>query len=120
MTTRLFIALYLDSDMSRRIAQALRAEGFDAVSAWDVHNEDMEDEQQLEYATGQQRALVTFNKDDFAKLLKVYSYSGKEHYGIIVSEQLVIGEVLRRLLRLLDTVSADEMKNSFRNLGEFK
>jgi hypothetical protein len=33
MTTRLFIALYLDSDMSKTLALALRNEGFDEVSA---------------------------------------------------------------------------------------
>jgi hypothetical protein len=120
MTTRLFIALYLDSDMSRKLAKALRDEGFDAVSAWEVGNEALKDDQQLEYAVSQQRAMVTFNEDDFTNLLNEYWHAGKEHYGIIVSEQLPVGVVLKRLLRLLDTISADEMKNSFRNLGVFK
>ena len=120
MTTRLFISLYLDSDMSQKIARALRDEGFDAISAWEVKNEELEDDNQLEYAVSQQRAIVTFNEDDFTSLLKEYSHAGKEHYGIIVSEQLPIGVMLTRLLRMLDTISADEMKNSFRNLGEFK
>ena len=39
--------------------------------------------------------------------------------GIIVTEQSGIGEVLRRLLALLDSVTADEMKNTFRYLSDF-
>ena len=85
-----------------------------------MQNEELSDVQQLEYAVSQERALVTFNKNDFSNLLKKYAYSGKTHYGIIISEQLPIGVILKRLLRLLALVSADEMKNSFRNLGEFK
>lgn len=113
MTTRLFITLYLDTDMSRKLARALRNEGFDAISAWDVGNEDLKDNQQLEYAVSQQRAVVTFNEDDFTKFLNEYWHAGKEHYGIIVSEQLPVGVILKRLLRLLDSVTADEPCYSF-------
>ena len=38
----------------------------------------------------------------------------KTHYGIIVSDQLTIGETLRRLLNLLNRITADEMQNEIR------
>ena len=40
--------------------------------------------------------------------------------GIIVSDQLPIGETVRRLLNLLNRVSADEMWNEIRWLQAFK
>ena len=54
-----------------------------------------------------------------ASLFDEYWWTGKEHLGIIVSEQLPIGELLRRVLRFLNTVTADEMRNNYKNLGEF-
>jgi hypothetical protein len=45
---------------------------------------------------------------------------GKEHWGIILSNREPIGELLRRILRLLNSVSADELKNQVRWLNEFK
>ena len=120
MATRLFIALYLDADVSKKIAEAIRAEGFDAISAAELGQTKFSDEEHLEYARSQQRAILTHNHDDFARLFDQYWRAGKEYYGIIVSEQLPIGVILTRLLQMLDTISADEIKNSFRNLGEFK
>jgi len=49
-----------------------------------------------------------------------YWRAGEEHYGLIVSQQLPLGELLRRVLKMLDTVDAEQMKNSYRDLGEFK
>jgi len=45
--------------------------------------------------------------------------AGQSHHGIIVSEQLPVGEMLRRTLKLLNTVTADEMMNNIKNLAEF-
>jgi len=45
--------------------------------------------------------------------------TGRQHHGIIVSEQLSFGEMLRRLLNLLHQVTAEEMRNSYKNLAEF-
>lgn len=44
---------------------------------------------------------------------------GREHFGIIVSTRIEIGELLRRTLRILDQVTADEMYNSLRHLNDF-
>jgi len=120
MATRLFIALYLDADVSKKIAEAIRAEGFDAIAAVELGQTKLSDEEHLEFAQSPQRAILTHNHDDFARLFDQYWRTGKDHYGIIVSEQLPIGIILKRLLQMLDTISAEEMKNSFRNLGEFK
>ncbi len=106
--------------MSAEKSRKHRAEGFDAIAAVEVEQTEFSDKEHLEYAIRQQRAIVTHNSDDFARLFDEYWRAGKEHYGIIVSEQLPVGVMMRRLLNLLDSVTVDEMRNSFRNLGEFK
>ncbi|MCX7840115.1 MAG: hypothetical protein N2559_11765, partial [Anaerolineae bacterium] len=60
------------------------------------------------------------NAKDFEPLVRQYYLEHKEHFGVIVSEQLPFGELLRRVLKMLNEVDALQMKNSFRNLGEFK
>lgn len=118
--TRLYIALYTDADVHGRLAEHLRARGFDALAASEVGNTDLDDSQQLEFAVSQGRALLTHNAKDFEPLVRNYWMEGKEHFGVIVSEQLPLGELVRRVLKMLSTVDAVQMKNSFRNLGEFK
>jgi hypothetical protein len=118
-SARLFIALYTDADVNQELALQLRQQGFDAVSARDLGHYRLTDEAQLDYAISQQRTILTFNIKHFVPLFERYWSQGTDHYGIIVSEQLPLGELLRRMLRLLDTVTTQEMQNNFKNLGEF-
>ena len=78
------------------------------------------DDQQLAFAVLQQRALVTLNVSDFVPLHEKYLVDGKEHWGIIFSTEESISVLLHRLLRLLNSVSADELKNQIRWLNEFR
>ncbi len=116
---RLLIALYIDADISVKLARQLRKHHHDAVSALESAKHKLNDQEQLAYAISDRRAILTFNKRHFEPLFEEYWNAGKEHYGIIVSEQIPLGELLRHTLRLLDSVSADEMKNNFKDLGEF-
>ena len=116
----LFIRLYLDEDVHKRVASALRLRHFDVISAHEVGHWGLSDEEQLTYAATEGRALFTFNTADYLRLHLDWLQRGKEHYGIIVSNQLPIGETVRRLLNLLNRVSADEMRNEIRWLQAFK
>ncbi len=52
-------------------------------------------------------------------LFEDHWYVGREHSGVIVSEQLELGEMIRRVSAFLDAMTADEMRNNWKNLAEF-
>jgi hypothetical protein len=71
------------------------------------------DREQLDIAVAQRRTLVTFNVRDFVAEARVYAQEGRDHWGIIVSDQLQVGEVVRRLTKVLGRYSASDMRNRF-------
>jgi hypothetical protein len=81
------------------------------------------DEQQLAFATGQRRAILTFNIRDFAPLHGQWMATRRGHSGIIVSQQLgrrEYGTLLARTVRLLETMTADELCNNLLHLEQFR
>ena len=66
--SRLFIELYLDEDVSVFIAELLRVRGFTVQTTQEAGRKQVEDETQLAYAVSRQRAVLTHNRDDFARL----------------------------------------------------
>ncbi len=89
------------------------------MSALELDRYRLSDQEQFDYAVSEKRAILTFNVKHFTPLFEEYWNTGKEHYGVIVSDQIAFGELLRRTLKLLNTVTADEMKNNIKYLGEF-
>ena len=120
LESALFIRLYLDEDVHKRVASALRLRHFDVVSAHELGRWALSDEEQLTLAAAERRALFTFNAPDYLRLHSEWLQNGKEHSGIILSDQLPIGETIRRLLNLLNRVTGDEMRNDIRWLQAFK
>ena len=106
------IKLYLDEDVHKKIAVALRLKGYDVVSAHEVQKQNLSDYQQLEYAVSEQRAIFTFNAGDFDRLHKEYIKSGKNHFGILLSKQIPIGETINRLTKFLFAHSKEEIRNN--------
>jgi uncharacterized protein with PIN domain len=82
------IKLYLDADVHPRIALVLRERGFDALSAQEIERKEISDEEQLEFAISQDKAILTHNTGHFAKLHKDCMDAGKEHNGIKERYQL--------------------------------
>lgn len=117
---RLYIALYTDEDIDGELAAQIRARGYDAISTPEVDNMTLSDEMQVDFATSQERAILTHNAKDFEPLFRDFLQRGKDHYGIVISDQIEIGELLRRVLNMLDRVDAEQMRNAFHHLGEFK
>lgn len=105
------IKLYLDEDVDISLAQALKQKGIDVLTTQESGNKRLSDSAQLEFAINNQRAIFTHNKRDFLLLHKSYLLEGKNHYGIILSDQRTVGETLRGLSRLIFSLTAEEMKN---------
>ncbi len=77
------------------------------------------DDEQMAYAATEGRAVLTCNAQDFTPMFREYWSSQRDHSGIIVSEQLAFGEMLRRVIQFLNSVTADEMRDNWKNLAEF-
>lgn len=62
---------------------------------------------------------MTFNVGDFMHLHAEYFQAQMTHWGIIVSKRLPIGEVVKRMLHLLNSLTADEMQNRLEYLTDW-
>ena len=120
---KLFASIYVDADLTPHIVSALRQRNYECQSALEDGMRAATDEQILERATELNMVLLTNNARDFAYLAQKWANEGRQHAGILISEQYrkrQIGEFLRRLLRFLDTITAEEMRGAFRYLSEFR
>lgn len=122
-TDELFLRLYLDRHIKKQLAVGLRQRGIDVLTTEEASIDTASDEDQLAFAAKQDRAILTFNIRDFAPLHEQWTADAKPHAGIIVSHQLgsrQYGVLLARMLRLLDRMTAEEMRGNFVHLEQFK
>ncbi len=110
----LFIRLYLDEDVNVLVADLLNAKGFDALTVRDAGQLRASDNAQLVYAVSQQRTLVTHNRGDFEALIQTYFETGQRHCGVILAVRRPPQDIAKRLLTILNKVTADEMDNQVR------
>ncbi len=106
------LRLYMDEDsMEQALARALRARGLDILTAHEAGMIERADADHLAFATGMGRVLCTFNVGDFWALHSDCLTSGRSHAGLILMPQqrYGLGEHVRRLLRLVATLSSSEM-----------
>jgi hypothetical protein len=75
------LKFYFDKHISKRAAIQLGNQGVDVVHCDDVGLAAASDPEHLEYATNDNRAVVTHD-DDFLKLHDEWTALGKEHGGI--------------------------------------
>jgi predicted nuclease of predicted toxin-antitoxin system len=78
----LFISLYLDEDVSIKIAANLKNRGFDVLHAVEAGLLSSSDEEQLNKAILDQRTFLTHNKKHFRILNEKYFSSGKNHFAL--------------------------------------
>jgi predicted nuclease of predicted toxin-antitoxin system len=78
------VKLYLDEDLSPRVAVLLRQRGLDAVSAHEVGHGGRLDLDQLRGATREGRCLVTRNVADFAEIVRDLVNRQEAHAGIML------------------------------------
>lgn len=112
---KLFISLYLDEDVSVRIAANLKNRGFDILHSVEAGMLRSSDEEQLNKAIFEQKTFLTHNKKHFRILHERYLTSGKKHFGIIVaSRKRNSFETIKRLLDIIQNLSPEEMENQIK------
>jgi len=108
---RLFAQVYLDEDVDVLVAKLLQARGFSALTTQEAGCTGRTDQEQLSYAVGHERALLTHNRTDFEMLHRAYLESDQSHYGIILANRRPPYQLTKRLFRLFNEVTAEELEN---------
>jgi predicted nuclease of predicted toxin-antitoxin system len=108
------IRIQLDEDcQAHALSAALQQHGIDAKTTNELGLGGVDDEAQLKAAHNAGRVLVTNNICDFVPLHGRWITEGQVHSGIVVfpQQELSIGETVRRLVRLVHAISAEDMRN---------
>lgn len=109
--SRLFAEVYLDEDVSVLVADLLRARGFRATTARDAGRLGQSDIGQLDYAVSLEMVFLTHNRADFEALHRHYLGEGRNHWGVIVAARRQPPLIVASLLRLLNKLTADELRD---------
>ena len=110
----LFIDLYIDEDVDVLVAEVLSAYGFNVLTTREADNLGESDAVQLAFAVREQRTFLTHNRADFEALAQQYYEVGREHYGIICAVRRPPHQIARRLLTIVNHVTAEEIRNQIR------
>ena len=101
----------MDEDVHSGLGFTLRKRGFDAIHAQELERKGKSDSEQLEFAVENNWCIFRYNVKDFVLLHNKYVDLKKEHWGIIVSKQLSLGETFKRILILFQKHSRESMRN---------
>ena len=113
------IRFLMDEDVFGAVAPALRRARIDALSTTEAGRGGESDESQLDWASNENRALLTFNVGHFADLHAMRMAESRHHAGIVVSSQRPIREVIRRLLHLASALDAESMRDRLDFLSDW-
>jgi hypothetical protein len=81
------LKLLLDEMYPNLIGRDLRARGHDVVSVHDAPGSGTADEDVLDYARDQERAVVTENVRDYRPLAEALLAAGRSHYGLVFTTE---------------------------------
>lgn len=101
------LKIYADESVDVAIVEGVKRRGIAAFSARELGNLGLTDKEQLEVAARMQAVILT-NDADFLRMA-----GEEEHCGIIYVHQrkLTVGECIKRLRLLIETKTAEQMKN---------
>ena len=101
---------YLDEDLSPKIAEMLREDGVDTVSAHEAGMLMVGDLEQLEYAVSRNRCLVTRNRNDFIRLTVQFFNENLPHFGVLIVPYSYPGDRFRSIAKALKNYSTRHTK----------
>ena len=113
----------LDEDVqSRALVVGLRARAVDVLTSSEAALNETDDETQLAFASRDGRVLVSSNVVDFPRIHRESLAAGRDHAGILIvpQQRWQVGEVIRRLLALHDSLSAESMRNRLEYLSHWQ
>ena len=114
------IRLYFDEDaLHRRLKQALNERGVDVLTSEEAGMRERDDKDHLDFATAQGRVLYSFNIRNYCRIHTECIVSDKPHAGMILAPQqrYSIGEQMRRLMRIVNARTAEQMTNQLEFLS---
>lgn len=101
------VKFYTDENVNPAVARGLHQRGVDTLTARDAGMLNAKDEEQLKFASSQERVTVTHD-DDFLRLHK----AGLRHSGIAYAPHTApIGAIIRGLMLIYDVLAPEEMHN---------
>lgn len=102
------IRFFLDENIPSAVGVGLITRGIDAVTVTEVGRRGFADSEQLQFATENNRVLVTFDRDYL-----VINSTGQEHAGIAwcYATKYSIGDLIRCLAHIHASLTAEEMRN---------
>ena len=81
------------------------------MTTQEAGNKGLKDNKQLEFASNQEMSILTHDRADYEQLAQDYFTNNKNHNGIIIVFPHPPQVIAERLLRILNDLTADEMKN---------
>jgi predicted nuclease of predicted toxin-antitoxin system len=108
------IQFYFDEHIYEAVAHGLRLHGVDVLTAHEAGRRGLPDPDQLQFATAQQRVMVTFDTDYL-----MLHQSGMQHAGIAwcPATSHSIGQLIQALLLLHGVLDRDTMQNHLEYLS---
>ena len=116
------LAFYFDEDAAEHeLVSALRSKGLQVTVPHEVGMLGAEDSDQLRWCSQRAFVLISHNLSDFCRHHRDLMRAGDSHAGIILVQQqtLSIGERLRRLTKLSNARSSQEMVNRIEFLSHW-
>jgi predicted nuclease of predicted toxin-antitoxin system len=107
------IRFFFDQHIPSATAQALRRNGVDVLTAQEARRCGLPDPDQLDFATAEERVVVTFDSDYLA-----LHAGGAQHAGIAwcPATKYPIGQLAQMLLLLHGVLDGDAMRNHVEHL----
>ena len=116
------IKLFIDEDaMNFALVNALRSRDVDIITVGEVGRKGKSDEEQLLWATSQERVLYSFNARDFCSLHEDFLTEGRTHGGIVIGQQqrFSVGQQLRGIIALKLATTAEKMQNQLKFISQY-
>jgi predicted nuclease of predicted toxin-antitoxin system len=105
----------IDEDISPKVAEILRIQGIDGVSAHDIGLAGASDEDQFAEAVSRKCAIITRNREDFITRTVQAFENRSPHYGLVVVSHNISGSDFGDMAALLEKCA----KKSPKGMGAY-